>query len=62
MLKQLKNSPLKYEELSDSELELLSGGAFPGADTKNPNDDPPGQQDVGNRPKEVDRKLFKKFK
>ena len=60
MSKQLKNSPLKYEELSDSELELLSGGAFPGADTKNPNDDPPGQQDVGNRPMKVDIKQFKK--
>jgi hypothetical protein len=61
MFKEPKNSPLKYEELSDSELELLNGG-FLNEDTPNPNDDPPGQQDVGNRPKEVDRKLFKRFK
>lgn len=59
MFKQLKNWPLKYKELSDSELELLSGG-FPGQETQNPNDDPPGQQDVGNRPMKVDIKQFKK--
>jgi bacteriocin-like protein len=61
MFKELKNSPLKYEELSDSELELVSGG-YPGEDTKNPNDDPPGQQDVGNRPKKIDIKQWQKFK
>ncbi len=44
MSKELKNLPLKYEELSDVELATLSGGAQDTFDDGNPFNGPFGQE------------------